>query len=117
MEEKTKELKPQPKPKTQKRGTERVALNPEAIARVEEWMSHIEKEKKGVRITRNELVNFVLLRHAPVLSEEELNDIGKTHYSELRFYEWALKTVRKAQARGEDLTIAMLEKQYKIPKQ
>lgn len=115
MEEKTKELKPQTKTKSQERGPERVALNLEAVARMEQWMSQIEKEKKGVRITRNDLVNFVLLRHAPVLSEEELTDIGKAHYSELRFYEWALKTVRKAQARGEDLTISMLREQYGIP--
>lgn len=115
MEEKTKESKPQIKTRNQERGPERVALNPEAVARMEQWMAQIEKEKKGVRITRNDLVNFVLLQHGPVLSEEELTDVGKAHYSEVRFYEWALKTVRKAQAQGEDLTISMLKAQYGIP--
>ncbi len=112
--------KSQEKPKAEDggkiRSSERVALKPDIYSRTEQWLSQIDKHTKGVRITRNDLVNFILLQHAPTLSEDELSTIGLTHYNELRFYSWAIKTVREAQARGEGLTVAMLEKQYKIPK-
>lgn len=116
MEEKTKESKPQTKPKTQERGPERVSLNPEVVSRMEQWMSQIEDEKKGVRITRNDLVNFLLLQHPAALSEQQLSEIGMTHFSEVRFYTWALKVVREAQSRGENLTIASLEERYGVRK-
>jgi len=100
-----------------KKSAERVSLKEDTYSRTEQWLSQIDKHHKGIRINRNDLVNFVLLQHAAALSDEELSAIGTVHYNELRFYTWAIKNVREAQARGEGLTVAMLEKQYKIPKQ
>ncbi len=99
-----------------KRSAERVSLKEDVHSRTEQWLSQIDKHHKGIRINRNDLVNFILLQHAPALSDEELSAIGTAHYNEVRFYTWALKTVREAQSRGEGLTVAMLEKQYRVPK-
>lgn len=104
------------KKEDKKRSVERVTLKEDAHTRTEQWLSQIDKHHKGIRINRNDLVNFILLQHGSALSDEELSAIGTAHYNELRFYTWAIKTVREAQARGEGLTVAMLEKQYKIPK-
>ena len=98
------------------RSTDRVSLNAESYSRTEHWLSQSEKRHKGIRFTRNDLVNFILLQHAPTLSEEELSVIGQVHFDDVRFYAWAVKTVREARTRGESLTVAALEKQYKVPR-
>ena len=94
---------------------DRVSLRPEVLARVEHWISQVEDRCKAIRITRNELVNFILLHHAPGLSEEETQLLGEAHYDEVRFAAWALKSIREARSRGETLTLNDLMKKQRIP--
>ena len=94
------------------RHVDRVSLKSEVLSRVEHWISQVEDRHKAVRITRNEPVNFLLLHHAPALSEEETRLLGEAHHDEVRFAAWALKSIREARARGETLTLNdLLERQ------
>ena len=57
------------KPKVRTRHPDRVTLSPEALNRIATWMQKIREHLKGNRVSRNDLVNFLILSHSSDLSE------------------------------------------------
>lgn len=95
----------QVKPRSNKRHLDRISLKTEALARIERWITQVEQRYKAIRISRNELVNFLLLHRAAELSDEEGRLIGELHYDEVKFATWALKALKEAHARGEKVSL------------
>ena len=85
---------------------DRVSLSPEALNRLGNWMAELEGRMKGSRITKSDLVNFLLLSHPASLSEREIELVAANHFDEVRFAAWALAEVKKAKAQGKNLSLS-----------
>lgn len=99
-------------PKNLKRQShpDRITLSPEALSRVNGWVDYFNGKSRAVKVTRNDIVNFLLLNRAVELSEPEQSELERLHFDEVKFATWALNTIREAKARGETLTLESLVK-------
>ncbi len=100
-------------PRSNKRHLDRISLKAEALARVERWITQAEQRYKAIRISRTELVNFLILHRAAELSEEEARLLGEAHYDEVKFATWALKALKDAHARGEKVSLDDLIRKHR----
>ena len=87
------------------RHPDRIKLSPEALARLSAWLEEVGSELPGVKLNRGNLVSFLILSHAPSLSETEVRELRTRFHDEVKFGQWALEQVKAALARGEDVSI------------
>lgn len=87
---------------------ERVALSPKSVERLQGWLTQIGETLRGVRISKTELVNWVIEGQAANLSGPEMTRIEAEFFDELRFAEWAVRELKRARARGEKVTLQAL---------
>ena len=97
-----------PKPKV--RHPDRVTLTPASLTRLAEWAKELEGHMKGSRVTKSDLVNFLVLSHSAQLSEREIEKLKTEHFDEVRFAEWALRQLKTAKAQGKALSLADIVK-------
>jgi len=84
---------------------DRIALQGEARDRVQRWAAELNTQIKGLRLTKTDLVTYLILDHAETLSAEDVLKIRKSYFDEVRFATWLLKEVKEAQKRGESPSI------------
>jgi hypothetical protein len=99
MEDAAKQSKKQPR-------RDRVTLDPVAVNRLDNWISQVQLQIKGVQVTRSDLVNFLISHHSEALTSIEIQLLKQAHFDEAEFAEWALKEFRKAKERGENPSLA-----------
>jgi hypothetical protein len=92
--------------KTRVKHPDRVTLNPEALSRLAEWLGELEGHLKGSRVTKSDLVTFLVLSHPAHLSEREIEQLKSQHFDEVRFAEWALRQLKAAKSEGKNLSLA-----------
>ena len=97
------------------KNVDRISLKPESIARVDHWISQIKERHQSVRISRNAVVNFILLQRAPNLSDDEIEQLGGAHRDDIRFAMWAVKAMREARSRGERYSLRSLMEKERLP--
>lgn len=90
----------------------RILLSKENLIRIDDWMEKLQKGLKGLKITRADVVNHILQSHSPDLSSEEMHQIGRLFFDEMRFATWAVQALKEAKARGEDTTLQDLISQF-----
>ncbi len=88
--------------------TERVTLNEDALARLDQWSAQVQASRPGVTISRRDLLNWLVLSHSEALSAAETKALSEKHYDELRFLQYALKELKRAKLRGENVTLQEL---------
>lgn len=93
------------------RHPDRVTLHPDALVRLSEWSADLEKHLKGSRITKSDLVNFLILSHSVHLAEREIEQLKSRHFDEVRFAEWAIKELKRAKAEGRSVSLAEVLRQ------
>ena len=92
--------------KNRVRHTDRVKLSPESLVRLSQWVQVFEGGLKGNRVTKADLVNFLIRTHIPELSERELDQIEREHFDEIKFASWALKELKAARQSGRRISLA-----------
>lgn len=92
--------------------TDRILLHPETLVRVEHWMENIHKDLKGVKLTKADLVNRLLLTRPKDLTSEEKHQIGQLYFDEVRFANWALVALKEAKSNGRSTTLRDLVSQF-----
>ncbi len=93
-------------PKARVRHPDRVSLSPESLNRLSILILEAEGHLKGSRLTKSDLVNFLIKSHSASLSERELEELERDHFDEVRFAAWALRQIKEARAQGKDLSLA-----------
>lgn len=92
--------------KERPRHPDRLTVSPETLERLNGWVADLEERLKGISITRNQLVQWLIMSHEAALSAPELRQIEDEFFDELKFAEWAIKELKTAQARGERVSLA-----------
>lgn len=85
---------------------DRVKISAEAIVRLNILAEQVASHLRGVKLTRCELVDFLLLSHSEALSPSELRDLEAKHFDEVKFAQWAVEELRAARTRGESVSLA-----------
>jgi hypothetical protein len=99
MEDAAKQIKKRPP-------RDRVTLDPVAVTRLDCWLNEIQSQLKGVRISRSDLVSFLIAQHSTALNSREIELLKNIHFDEAAFAEWALKEFRRAKDKGENPSLA-----------
>lgn len=92
--------------RTKVRHPDRVTLNPESLARISKWVEELQQNIRGIRISKNDLVNFLINTRPPQLNEEECNSLKTQYFDEVRFYSWALARLKTEKAQGKSTSLA-----------
>ncbi|MBI2712739.1 MAG: hypothetical protein HYX41_07805 [Bdellovibrio sp.] len=85
---------------------DRVKISAEAIAKLNNLAEQVNSQLRGVKLTRCELVDFLLLSHSESLSASELKDLEAKYFDEVKFAQWAVEELKRAKARGESVSFA-----------
>jgi len=108
-------MEPQENSKTRK-AAERIAISKEASDRLDQWVEELEKQAKGIRVTRADVADFILLSHSPALSGEEVAKLEDSHFDDVKFSFWIARTLQRKRANGESVSFEQLYKQHrKLP--
>lgn len=87
------------------RHPERIALTPDAAERVDHWIGQLASRLSGKRLSRAELVNWVVLGRREHLEEAELTSLQTAHFDPVKALEWAVKQAKAARAKGQPVDL------------
>lgn len=94
---------------------DRVNLDPVSITRLNEWTAQLSGNLVGMRVSRGDLVNFIIGCHAPALSVSELGQLRERYFDEVEFAAQALKELKKARGSGQKLSLQDIISSLKPP--
>ena len=86
--------------------SDRITVGAEALGRLNQFLDQTSRCLRGIKLTRNELVNFLILNHPDAFSGAELKELEYRYFDEVKFAQWALGELKSAKARGETITLA-----------
>ncbi len=82
---------------------DRVCLTKELTAKVDSWLNQIEVKFKGyIKVTRSDLVNYILNEKSQDLSEADFQSLQSLHYDPVKFMQWALQQVKRSAEKWRD---------------
>lgn len=84
---------------------DRIYLQGDAKDRIQRWADDLNTQFKGLRISKTDLVSYLIMSHDESLSADEAQDIRDTFFDQVRFASWILKELKEAQKRGETASI------------
>ncbi len=95
---------------TKKRLTypDRITLDQAALEKINAWLDQVVALSKGLRVTRADLVNWLIKNQADKLLPTQLKQIETSYFDPVKRAQWALAQVIEAKARGESITIKII---------
>lgn len=96
------------KPKAKVSSLSRVILNEENVKHLQGWIGQLQESCPGIRVKKQDLVNWILSERGPSLSSTELKSIRERFFDEIELAQWALGQLKAAKERNEKLTLADL---------
>ena len=93
------------KPKKRIPKYDRVTLYDDALKRVDGWIKQVEASKTGVSLFRKDILNWFVLNSAEALPAASIDTMAVQFFDQERFLKQALKRVREAKERGENLSL------------
>ncbi len=98
-------LEPDKKRRGHTRHPDRIWINADALNRLTQWTTEVGGRLPGIKLTRSDLANFLVLSHAEALTAGELKELEARYFDPIKVGEWALEELKAAVARGEAVTI------------
>jgi hypothetical protein len=82
---------------------DRIAMSKDSLSRLDSWKKQVEGAKPAVEISRRDLVEWLIAKHAETLSNSEVKELAETHYNDLRFLQFAIRELKAAKAQGKTI--------------
>ncbi len=96
------------KPKTKVSSLSRFILNEENVKHLQGWIGQLQESCPGIRIKKQDLVNWMVSEKGPRLSPADLKSIRERFFDEIELAQWALGQLKAAKERNEKLTLSDL---------
>lgn len=93
------------RPKKRQVHYDRVTLNKSSIERLNSWTEQAKNQVEGIKLTRTDLVNWLIDSHKEVLSSAELGVLEQNYFDQAALGVWAIKKLKEALARGEQVRL------------
>lgn len=87
---------------------ERVSLVKATASILDGWLNQLSPRLQGVKVTRSDLVNWLLKRHPSMLTEKELASLEQELFDPVKALEAAVAEAKKKVTLGEDIDLAAL---------
>lgn len=84
---------------------DRFSVDPENLVKIGQLLGQIVSSVRGCRVTRKEMLNWIVEKFPKNLSSQDLQELSARFYDEERFLKQALEELRSARARGETLAL------------
>jgi hypothetical protein len=104
-----------PSKKRQARRLDRVTLRDEVLARLAIWREQLIQNFPGLKISNADLVEYCILAKSDELLASDLKAIKNEYYDEIQLTAWALKEMKEAKKRGEEVSLADILNRGKSP--
>ncbi len=101
---------------TKNQHPDRIKISAEALSKLSKWNETISTLLRGVKLTRSDLVNFLIMNHDEQLSARELRSLEELFFDEVKFAQWAVEELKAAKLRGESVTLADVINRHRSPK-
>jgi hypothetical protein len=82
---------------------DRIAMSNDSLSRLNSWKKQVEGARPAVEISRRDLVEWLISKHAETLSNSEVKELSETHYNELRFLQFAIRELKAAKSQGKTI--------------
>lgn len=86
--------------KSRPRHPDRVVLKPDHLAKIQSWIAQVTSNHRGVRITKNDLITWLIDSQPELLPESCESELARRHYDEERFLRETLENFRKCKTQG-----------------
>jgi hypothetical protein len=90
------------------RHPDRVTLTPDLLAKLDGWMKQVTDTHRGVRLSRNNMVDWLIGSYPAELPSADIKIIAERFYDEERFLKDAIRELRSKKSRGESVDLAEL---------
>ncbi len=87
-------------PKSRPRHPDRVALKPEHLTKIQSWIEQVTSKHRGVKITKNDLITWLIDSQPDLLPESCESELARRHYDEERFLRETLANFKKFKTQG-----------------
>jgi len=98
------------------RHPDRVTLGPEALNRLDTWITQITTCHRGVRLTRNNLVEWLIVSRPMEMPRADETALAERFYDEERFLREVVREMRVRKSRGESVELSELLARTPQPK-
>jgi hypothetical protein len=88
----------------------RVVLNSESGICLQGWMDQLVETYPGIHIKKQDLVNWLVSEKGGRLSPNDLKAVKDRFFDDIALAEWALRELKSARARNENLVLLDLLK-------
>jgi hypothetical protein len=93
---------------------DRVTLSLEEGLKVQGWLRQIQESSSGfLDITKSDVVNFLISKHAPELSLKEIKAIRSKHYDPIRHLNWITPRLKEALLKNDVSQVAALQSEIR----
>lgn len=82
-----------------------VTLKVESLTKISGWLAQIEEKIPGVRVTRSELVNWMIDKQKDELKPRQVAQIKDQFFDDVAFAQWALKQVKEGKLAGQNIKL------------
>lgn len=96
------------KPKAKGPLLSRIVLSDESERQVQGWISQLKESCPGIRVKKQDLVNWLISERDSQLSAVDTKSIKERFFGEIELAQWALLQLKAAKARNEKVTLAEL---------
>lgn len=87
-------------PQKKLRHPDRVTLKAEHLGKIDGWIAQVTTAHRGVRLTRNNMLVWMVDSLPAELSSADASEIARMHYDEERLLRDTLEELRKCRAEG-----------------
>lgn len=83
---------------------DRATLKPDSLTKIDGWLGDIRQQCRGIRISRTQLVNWLVIRHPSDLTRDEQLELRQMFFDDELLGAWVLRDLRDRRAKGENVT-------------
>ena len=92
--------------KTRLAHPDRISLNEIGLKKVTSWLEQANGHLRGVKISRSDIVNWLISEQDEELSPQNLSALETQYFDQVKFGEWAIKDLKRRLSLGENVTLA-----------
>lgn len=96
------------------RHPDRITLPPSALEKLSRWIDLLHNKSAGIKVTRSDLVSWLISSHSENLSTNEISDLENKFFDNLKYAKWAVNEIKEAKARGEILNLKLISQEDKL---
>jgi hypothetical protein len=101
-------LNPSDNKKKRYKPAERVSLTPSNVVLVDKLLSQVRASLPELKLSKTDLINWLLKSHADKLTDRELAAIERDYFDPVKALEAAIAEARKQQGMGEQVDVQAL---------